>query len=106
MHHIKTLAIAINKNTYPIAVACLPPGFTQCGFYSVKGNILVINDVSWTRERKSRSGDRVLKLGNSYMNMDVFIDRFGPSTGVNDVMFVEVTANHGLSLERKPNVRN
>lgn len=40
---IKTLAIQINEDTYPIAIACLPGGFATIPFKNVNGAYLVIN---------------------------------------------------------------
>ena len=40
---IKTMAVEINDNTYPIAVACLPAGFAMLKKTEVYGSYLVIN---------------------------------------------------------------
>ena len=42
---IKTMAVEITENTYPIAVACLPPKFALIRKKLVLGSYLVINDL-------------------------------------------------------------
>lgn len=42
---VKTLAVQINEDTYPIAVACLPGHFVESAFAEVEGAWLVINDL-------------------------------------------------------------
>lgn len=44
---IKTMAVKITEETYPIAIACLPPGFAQTNKKCVLGSYLVINDLQF-----------------------------------------------------------
>jgi hypothetical protein len=44
---IKTLAVKITEETYPIAIACLPPGFASTNKKCVLGSYLVINDLQF-----------------------------------------------------------
>lgn len=44
---IKTLAMPITPDTYPIAVACLPPSFVLLKKKDVMGSYLVINDLRY-----------------------------------------------------------
>lgn len=44
---IKTMAIKITEETYPIAVACLPDGFVHVKKKFVLGSFLVINDLQF-----------------------------------------------------------
>jgi len=43
---VKTMAVKIDRNTYPIAVACLAGGFAAVPFHRVKGSYLVINELA------------------------------------------------------------
>lgn len=58
---IKTQAILINEETYPIAVACLPAGFAAYPFANVNGYWLVIN-VPGSYDRNSFDGDNFSPL--------------------------------------------
>jgi hypothetical protein len=44
---IRTLAVEITEDTYPIAVACLPPGFALIKKKIVLGSYLVVNDLQF-----------------------------------------------------------
>lgn len=44
---IKTMALKITEETYPIAVACLPDGFALIRKKFVLGHYLVINDLQF-----------------------------------------------------------
>lgn len=44
---IKTMAIKITEETYPIAVACLPDGFVHTKKKFVLGSYLIINDLQF-----------------------------------------------------------
>ena len=90
MKHIKTMAVIINEETYPIAVACLAHGFATLPFRQVVGTILVINEIC-TKPNKKGNGEPILTLSNSWMETDLFTDTYQPAgQPFNFNKFVEV----------------
>ena len=74
---IKTQAILITEDTYPIAVACLPAGFSSYPFGNVKGYWLVIN-VPGGQDRNAYEGDNLSTVGlhNEWIHPKLFIDKY------------------------------
>ena len=78
-----TMAVKINKKTYPIAVACLAPGFLGVPMKESFGCYLVINEVrhvafprQWTGPSVTRvleqEDKRTITLENSWMEKSMF----------------------------------
>lgn len=75
---IKTQAILITEETYPIAVACLPAGFAAYPFANVKGYWLVIN-VPGTYDRNSFDGDNfspLVTVHNLWIHPNEFSEKY------------------------------
>ena len=75
---IKTMAILITEDTYPIAVACLPAGFAAYPFDNAKGFWLVIN-VPGLYDRNSFDGDGVsplITLHNLWISQSEFLNKY------------------------------
>jgi hypothetical protein len=78
MKHLKTMAMIIDANTYPIAVACLPGPFATLPFGEVDGHVLVINEFVvahrpyGVRYTSLPGRQRDVTLSNSWMSIDVF----------------------------------
>ena len=90
MKYIKTMAVIISEETYPIAVACLAHGFATIPFGKVVGSILVINEIC-TKPNKKRNGEPILTLSNSWMSTDDFADMYRPiGLNFNFTKFLEV----------------
>lgn len=90
MKYIKTMAVIISEETYPIAVACLAHGFATIPFGKVVGSILVINEIC-TKPYKNRNGEPILTISNSWMDADDFTDLYKPTGRTfNFTKFVEV----------------
>lgn len=71
---IKTQAILITEETYPIAVACLPAGFAEYPFDNVKGCWLVIN-VPGAQDGDEYHSPRV-GIYNEWVHPKLFVDRY------------------------------
>ena len=84
---IKTLATYITKETYPIAVACLPAGFATIPVSDVLGKVLVLNEIA--SERMEGEGCRpFLVIANSWMSEKSFDKLY---------QFVDVVESHPFS---------
>lgn len=75
MPQIKTLAVEITENTYPIAVACLPARFAMVPFSKVDGCILVINEYRAASYCET-SGREILVVENGWFPKEEFEDEF------------------------------
>lgn len=71
---IKTQALLIIEETYPIAVACLPAGFAEYPFDNVKGYWLVIN-VPGTQDGDEYHSSRV-GIYNEWIHPAEFIGKY------------------------------
>lgn len=71
MKFVPTMAIEINQDTYPIAVACLPPVFATLSHQKVMDHILVINDLGLIYDKTGRRAAG-LKIGNAWMKREEF----------------------------------
>ena len=93
MSHIPTLAIEINEQNYPIAVACLPGGFAaNHPRKSTYGSILIINELEAVKVKK-QGRVPTLAYGNCWMSREQFFERFevvSESARLIDNEFVEV----------------
>lgn len=77
MKHIKTMAVIISEENYPIAVACLAPGFAIIPFGKVVGSVLVINEIC-TKPNKKRNGEPILTIRNGWMHANDFTELYKP----------------------------
>lgn len=76
---IKTQAILITEETYPIAVACLAAGFAAIPFGNVDGYWLVINAPGAHYERPTFDGDpgrTTLTVTNFWIHPKEFVDQY------------------------------
>lgn len=72
---LKTMAVRITKENYPIAVACLAAGFATIPLKETLGCYLVINEISAESFRKE--GIRpYLVVSNIWMTTKSFIDTY------------------------------
>ncbi len=68
---LKTMAIKITEDNYPVAVACLAAGFAALPLKKVLGGYLVINKLEV--KNFSKEGTRpYLVIGNSWMTEKMF----------------------------------
>ena len=70
MPNLPTMALEINKDTWPIAVACLPPMFATIPFDKVDGHYLVINELGVSHW--SNSKERALTVSNNWQKAWMF----------------------------------
>jgi hypothetical protein len=68
---VKTMAVKITPETYPIAVACLAGGFAMIPLKRVIGAYLVINELQARRLKGERSP--ALVLGNGWMSKETLM---------------------------------
>lgn len=71
----KTMAIQINENTYPIAVACLSSSFARQPMSTVMNCYLVINELG-VKSSLPFTGAKDFTLSNTFYTPDDFNDRY------------------------------
>lgn len=71
---VKTQAININEETYPIAVACLPGAFAEIPFANLTDSWLIINMfTSWGRDEYSTP---IARLSNGWVTANEFATKY------------------------------
>jgi hypothetical protein len=96
MNGIKTMAMEITEETWPIAVACLPAGFARIPKDRVLRHILVINEICVQYKfKKNRSRKPLgLKIDNAYVSKDFFDRNFTMTGRLKKNQFVPVEQIH------------
>ncbi len=80
---LKTMAVKITEDNYPIAVACLAAGFATYPVKEVVGCYLVINELGV--DTFKHEGDRpFLVVGNSWMTEKLFNETYQFVEDMND----------------------
>lgn len=75
MENIPTMAMKITKNTYPIAVACLPAGFATYAFEEIRNCYVVINEPQ-PQQDIELGGGTLLVIANSWRTERRFQDAY------------------------------
>ena len=85
---IKTMAVKITDETYPIACACLPGAFATFPVKRVLGAYLVINDIDAIHIDGDRSPSKVLT--NKWVASDSFWKNYDFVEDEDEMRFIEV----------------
>lgn len=108
--NIKTMAVQINKKTYPIAVACLGARFAARPIVDVQGGYLVINKVDDgplainTRYGRTTQGPANIVLVNEWFSAEDFkkLYSFDKRRNQSDFFEIEKKANRSVLYMKIP----